>query len=347
MTLQNDLLLRVARGESVERPPVWLMRQAGRFLHEYRAVRAQAGSFKAMIDQPEIAAEVTLQPVDLIGVDAAIIFSDILVVPQAMGLDYQMQEKVGPVFPETVRTLDGLKKLHPAGEHSNLEKTIEAIQIVKRELKGRVPVIGFAGAPWTIFAYMTEGSGSKTFSVARKLLYSNPEFSHRLLDMITATTIDYLKAQIAAGADIVQVFDSWAGLLNREMYETYAIPYLHKICVAIDEVPKIVFSKGAFHSLDLIGDLDCQVVGLDWTMEVEPVASYLADKALQGNADPALMYADPDFIREMTVYMLEKFPAGRHIANLGHGIYPDLPRENVQTFVDTIKAYRYPTDSNE
>lgn len=341
MTLQNDLLLRVANGEPVERPPVWLMRQAGRFLKEYREVRAQAGSFRAMIDQPELAAEVTLQPIDLIGVDAAIIFSDILVVPEAMGLIYDLKEKVGPVFPETVRTLSDLNRLHPAGENSNLEKTIEAIRIVKRELNGRVPLIGFAGAPWTIFAYMTEGSGSKTFSVSRRLLYSNPEFSHRLLDMITATTIDYLKAQIAAGADIVQIFDSWAGLLSRELYEVYAIPYLHKICVAIDEVPKIVFSKGAYHSLDLIGDLDCQVVGLDWTMEVENIAAYMPDKALQGNADPALLYADPDLIREQTLYMLQRFPAGRHIANLGHGIYPDLPRENVKCFVDTIQSFRY------
>lgn len=341
MTLKNDLLLRVARGESVERPPVWLMRQAGRFLTEYREVRAKAGSFKNMIAHPEIAAEVTLQPVDLIGVDAAIIFSDILVIPEAIGLDYQMVEKVGPYFPETVRTLADLERLHPIGETSNLDHTTEAIRIVKRELDGRVPLIGFAGAPWTIFSYMTEGKGSKTFSISRRLLYSDPEFSHRLLDMITASTIQYLKAQIAAGADIVQVFDSWAGLLNRDLYEVYGIPYIKKICDAISEVPIIVFAKGAYHSLDLIASLDCQVVGLDWLVEVEPVSHIIPDKALQGNADPALLYADVDLVRDETLRMLSRFPKGRHIANLGHGIYPDLPRESVQCFVDTIKSFRY------
>lgn len=341
MRLENDLLLRVARGESVERPPVWLMRQAGRFLSEYRAVRAQAGSFKNMIAHPDIAAEVTIQPVELIGVDAAIIFSDILVVPEAIGLDYEMVEKVGPYFPETVRTIADLKRLHPIQENSNLDHTLEAIRITKRELNGRVPIIGFAGAPWTIFTYMTEGHGSKTFSISRKLLYSDPEFSHRLLDMITASTIQYLKGQIAAGADIVQVFDSWAGLLNRDLYEVYGVPYIEKICSAITEVPVIVFAKGAYHSLDLIGALECEVVGLDWLMEVEPAAQIIPDKALQGNADPALMYAEPDLIEEETIRMLQRFPRGRHIANLGHGIYPDLPREHVQRFVDTIKSFRY------
>lgn len=341
MTLQNDLLLRVARGEKVERPPVWLMRQAGRFLTEYREVRAKAGSFKNLIAHPEIAAEVTLQPVDLIGVDAAIIFSDILVLPQAIGLDYEMIEKKGPFFPETVRTLADLDRLHPIEDKSNLDHTIEAIRIVKQELNGRVPLIGFAGAPWTIFCYMTEGQGSKTFSVARSRLYRDPEFSHRLMSMITESTIIYLKQQIAAGADIVQVFDSWAGVLGRDLYEVYGIPYLERICEAITEVPIIVFSKGAFHSIDLIGQLDCQVIGLDWLIEPQAVPMLAPGKAFQGNLDPAALYADLDLVEAQTLHMLDQFPPGRHIANLGHGIYPDLPREAVQLFVDTIKGYQY------
>ncbi len=342
MSLQNDLLLRVARGEKVERPPVWLMRQAGRFLTEYREVRAKAGSFKNMISHPEIAAEVTLQPVDLIGVDAAIIFSDILVLPEAIGLDYQMIEKKGPFFPETVRTMEDLDRLHPIQEESNLDYTIEAIKIVKQELNGRVPLIGFAGAPWTIFCYMTEGQGSKTFSVSRKLLYRDPEFSHRLMSMITDSTIVYLKQQIAAGADIVQVFDSWAGVLGRDIYEVYGIPYLQRICDAITEVPVILFSKGAFHSIDLLGQLDCQVIGLDWLIEPEAVHMMAPGKAFQGNMDPAALYADHDLIKAQTLHMLAQFPPGRHIANLGHGIYPDLPRDGVQLFVDTVQSYRYP-----
>lgn len=341
MTLQNDLLLRVARGEKVERPPVWLMRQAGRFLSEYREVRAKAGSFKNLIAHPEMAAEVTVQPVDLIGVDAAIIFSDILVLPEAIGLNYEMIEKKGPFFPETVRTLSDLDRLHPIEDASNLDDTLEAIRIVKRELNGRVPLIGFAGAPWTIFCYMTEGQGSKTFSVARSRLYQDPEFSHTLMSMITESTIHYLKQQIAAGADIIQVFDSWAGVLGRDLYEVYAIPYLEQICDAITDVPVIVFSKGAFHSIDLIGQLDCQVIGLDWLIEPQAVPMLAPGKAFQGNLDPAALYADFELIEAQTLHMLDQFPPGRHIANLGHGIYPDLPREAVQLFVNTVKNFTY------
>lgn len=341
MELQNDLLLRVARGEAVERPPVWLMRQAGRFLSEYREVRAQAGSFRNMIASPELAAEVTVQPVDLIGVDAAIIFSDILVIPEAMGLPYEMVEKKGPMFPETVRTAEQLKKIHLPADESNLDHTLEAIRLVKKELNGRVPLIGFAGAPWTIFCYMTEGSGSKTFSVAKRLLYREPKFARELLQMITDSTIFYLKKQIEAGADIVQIFDSWAGVLDRPMFADFSAYYISQITAAITEVPVIVFAKGAFHSLDLIAGMDCEVVGLDWTIEVEPASFIVPNQALQGNLDPCHLYANPDEVRDATLDMLSEFPAHRHIANLGHGIYPDLPRESVQTFVNTVKEFWY------
>lgn len=344
MALKNDLFLRVLRGEPVERPPVWMMRQAGRFLSEYREVRKQAGSFRAMIENPEYAAEVTLQPVDLVGVDAAIIFSDILVVPEAMGLPYDMIPGKGPVFPDTVRDADGLKKLHSIREKSNLDDTFEAIKIVKRELAERVPLIGFAGAPWTIFCYMTEGSGSKTFSIAKRLLYTQPEFSRKLLQAITDVTIDYLQGQIDAGVDAVQIFDSWAGILNREMFALYSLPYIQQICEKIKRVPKIVFAKGAFHSLDLQALLDCHGVGLDWTMEPEPAASLLPGKALQGNLDPCVLYADPEDVAKAATKMLKRFPKGRHITNLGHGIYPDTPRESGIAFVETVKNFRYAAD---
>ncbi|RMG18753.1 MAG: uroporphyrinogen decarboxylase [Bacteroidetes bacterium] len=339
--LQNDLILRVARGEAVERPPVWLMRQAGRFLKEYRAVRARAGSFKNMIARPEYAAEVTLQPVDLIGVDAAIIFSDILVIPEAMGLPYEMVPGKGPLFPRTVRSEQELQGLRPVAEESNLNDTYEAIRLVKKRLNGRVPLIGFAGAPWTIFCYMTEGSGSKTFSVAKAMLYRAPELAHALLQQITQATITYLKGQIAAGADLLQLFDSWAGVLNRPVYRRFALPYLRQICEAIQEVPLIVFAKGAFFALEELAELDCEVIGLDWQCEPDFALPLVGNKALQGNMDPCQLYAEPEEVAAACRAMLKAFPKGRHIANLGHGIYPDLPRESVQAFVNTVKAFSY------
>ena len=223
MKLQNDLLLRAARGEKTERTPVWLMRQAGRILPEYRAVRESVSGFIELAQTPELAAEVTIQPVDILGVDAAIIFSDILVIPEAMGLPYEMVEKRGPWFPATVRSEADLKKLRVADGDNDLKYVIDAIHITKKNLNGRVPLIGFAGAPWTIFAYMVEGSGSKTFSKSREMLYREPVFSHKLLQLITDSTINYLKAQIRAGADLVQIFDSWAGILGPKQYQEFSM----------------------------------------------------------------------------------------------------------------------------
>lgn len=342
INLANDLVLRVARGETVERPPVWLMRQAGRYLTEYQEVRKKAGGFRQMVNTPEIAAEITLQPVDLIGVDAAIIFSDILVVPEAMGLPYQMVEKTGPYFEEKIQNISDLRRLHPVGDSSNLDHTYQALRIVKKALHGRVPLIGFAGAPWTIFSYMTEGGGSKTFSLAKSLLYKDPEFSHALLSQITEATIQYLKGQIAAGADILQLFDSWAGVLDVATYRSFSLPYLHKICSAIQEVPLIVFAKGAFFALEDLGKLDCAVIGLDWHTTPDFALQYIHKQALQGNMDPCALYGLPEQVAEKTLEMIASFPHGRYIANLGHGLYPDIPRESVLAFVETVKSYRYP-----
>ncbi|MEL6734091.1 MAG: uroporphyrinogen decarboxylase [Bacteroidota bacterium] len=339
--LKNDLILRVAKGEAVERPPVWLMRQAGRFLSEYRAVREKAGSFRTMIAEPDYAIEVTLQPVDLVGVDAAIIFSDILVIPEAMGLTYDMIPGKGPFFPETIQSAADVAKLRPIDGPTNLDDTYEAIRGVIRELDGRVPLIGFAGAPWTIFCYMIEGQGSKTFSKAKKFLYTEPALSHQLLEKITEATIIYLKQQIAAGVHIVQLFDSWAGVLDEHMYRTFAIPYLKAIGEAIQEVPKTVFAKDAFFALADLNTLDYNVIGLDWHMQVDMAKGIITEKALQGNMDPCQLYADPEQVRTATRKMLQQFPQGRHIANLGHGIYPDLPRESVIAFIETVKEFQY------
>ncbi|WP_234736790.1 uroporphyrinogen decarboxylase [Tellurirhabdus bombi] len=344
MMLQNDLLLRAARGEQVERVPVWMMRQAGRILAEYRAVREKAGSFIQLATTPELAAEVTIQPVDLLGVDAAIIFSDILVVPEAMGLPYEMVEQRGPVFPQTVRTMKDLDSLHIADAEQDLGYVLEAIRIVKRDLQNRVPLIGFAGAPFTIFCYMTEGKGSKTFSVAKKLLYTDPAFAHTLLQKITDSTIAYLKAQVTAGANLIQIFDSWAGILSPEQYQTFSLPYIKQICDALVEahgieIPVTVFAKGAFFARQEIGTLSCSVVGLDWNMDPTESRQLIPDKTLQGNLDPCVLYSSFEQIRSEVRNMIDKFGKQRYIANLGHGVYPDTNPDKVRCFIEAVKEY--------
>lgn len=343
MQLQNDLILRAARGEKTERTPVWLMRQAGRVLPEYREVRAKMGGFIELVKTPEFAAEVTVQPVDILGVDAAIIFSDILVIPEAMGLPYKMIEARGPWFENTVKTEADVRKLRIADGADDLAYVCEAIRQTKKALNGRVPLIGFAGAPWTILAYMVEGSGSKTFSKAKKFLYTQPILAHDLLEKITRSTINYLKAQIAAGADMVQLFDSWAGILSPEQYREFALKYIAQICKEIHPlVPVTVFAKDAHFIRRELGAIDCDTIGLDWTMDIAESKQLIGEnKTLQGNADPCLLYADFETIKTETEKMLRAFGPHRHIANLGHGLYPDLEKEKVKFFVDTVKNFRF------
>lgn len=339
MELKNDLLLRAARGEKTERTPVWVMRQAGRILKEYREVRGKLSGFIELVQTPERAAEVTIQPVDILGVDAAIIFSDILVVPEAMGLPYTMEEGKGPFFPNTIKNEADLDKLKIADKDS-LGYVIEAIKVTKKELNGRVPLIGFAGAPWTIFCYMIEGKGSKTFSYARKILYKYPSFAHKLMDKITDSTISYLKNQVATGADIVQVFDSWAGILPAGQYDDFSLQYISKIVDAITEVPVIVFAKGAYASRKSIGNTNCDVVGLDWNMDIAESRSLIGpEKTLQGNLDPAVLYADFETVKSETRKMLDQFGGSKHIANLGHGVYPDMEADKVKCYIDEVKEY--------
>ncbi len=342
MNLKNDLILRAAKGEMTERYPVWLMRQAGRILPEYRAVRNSLSGFKELVETPELAAEVTIQPVDILDVDAAIIFSDILVVPEAMGLEYQMIEKKGPWFEETIRSADDLKKVDLTIDvEERLSYVLEAIKITNKELGGRVPLIGFAGAPWTIFCYMTEGQGSKTFSIARKILYTNPALAHELLESITTVTIDYLKAQVKAGAHMLQVFDSWAGILGPDQYEEFGLRYLKRVADAITEVPLTLFSKGAHHSYTALAHLDCNTIGVDWQIDIRKARELTGDsKTLQGNLDPCALYASHENVAEYTNKMLNSFENKRHIVNLGHGVYPDVDPEKVKTFVQTVKEFK-------
>lgn len=341
MKLDNDLLIKAALGQNVERTPVWLMRQAGRILPEYRAIRNSLSGFKELVETPHLAAEVTVQPVDILNVDAAIIFSDILVVPDAMGLSYQMIEKKGPFFEKTVQSIEDVNRLNVPDVEDNLHYVMEAIRITKRELNGRVPLIGFAGAPWTIFSYMIEGQGSKTFSKAKKMLYTSPDLAHALLQKITLTTIDYLKAQIKAGADLVQLFDSWSGILTHQQYIEFGIKYVDQICNAINDVPITVFSKGAYFARKELGELNCNTIGLDWNMDIEQSRKLIGpNKTLQGNLDPCVLYSDFENIEKQTNEMLCKFGKNRHIANLGHGVYPDISPEKVICFVEAVKSYK-------
>ncbi|MBM3455832.1 MAG: uroporphyrinogen decarboxylase [Bacteroidetes bacterium] len=343
MSLKNDLYLRAHKGEKLERYPVWLMRQAGRILPEYRAVRSKMGGFKELVETPEFAAEVTIQPVDILDVDAAIIFSDILVVPEAMGLPYQMSEQRGPWFENTIRTKEQFALLDKKIDmQERLSYVFEALKLTKKELKDRVPLIGFAGAPWTIFCYMVEGKGSKTFSESRKLLYTKPDLAHELLNRISDVTIDYLKGQLEAGADALQLFDSWAGILGREQYAKFGISYIKKIAEAFVGVPLTVFSKGAVASLEDIAKLPCSALGLDWSMDIRATRDLVAEtKTLQGNLDPCVLYGTAEFIQKTTINMLKSFESHRHIVNLGHGVYPDIDPEKVKVFIKTVKNYEF------
>ncbi|MFN5983074.1 MAG: uroporphyrinogen decarboxylase [Fluviicola sp.] len=342
MKFQNDLILRAAKGEDIERYPVWLMRQAGRILPEYRAVRESVSGFIELAKTPALAAEVSIQPVDILDVDAAIIFSDILVVPEAMNVPYEMVEKRGPWFPNTVRSEEQAKRVETDFDvEDRLGYVLEAIKITVKELDGRVPLIGFAGAPWTIFCYMVEGHGSKTFSEARKILYTNPSLAHRLLSDITKVTIAYLKAQVKAGASMIQLFDSWAGILGTEQYATFALPYISEIASSITEVPVTIFSKGAITSIPAIAKLDCNTVGLDWNMDIPEMRAKIGNnRTIQGNLDPCVLYSSHENVEHETIKMLQSFSGNkRHIVNLGHGVYPDVDPEKVKTFIKTVKNY--------
>jgi uroporphyrinogen decarboxylase len=342
MKFQNDLILRAAKGEDIERYPVWLMRQAGRILPEYRAVRESVSGFIELAKTPALAAEVSIQPVDILDVDAAIIFSDILVVPEAMNVPYEMVEKRGPWFPNTIRSEEQAKRVETDFDvEDRLGYVLEAIKITVKELDGRVPLIGFAGAPWTIFCYMVEGHGSKTFSEARKILYTNPSLAHHLLSDITKVTIAYLKAQVKAGASMIQLFDSWAGILGTEQYATFALPYISEIASSITEVPVTIFSKGAMTSIPAIAKLDCNTIGLDWNMDIPEMRAKIGNnRTIQGNLDPCVLYGSHENVELETIKMLQSFNGNkRHIVNLGHGVYPDVDPEKVKTFIKTVKNY--------
>jgi uroporphyrinogen decarboxylase len=345
MMLQNDLVLRALRREPCHRTPIWIMRQAGRYLPEYRAVRSKT-DFLTLCKTPELAAEVTIQPVEIMGVDAAIIFSDILVVPEAMGMTLEMIESAGPKFPSPIRTRVDIDRLIEPDVSQALRYVENAIRLTKQELHGRVPIIGFSGAAWTLFTYAVEGKGSKDFKHAKQMIFSNPDDAHHLLKKLNRVLTNYLLLQIEAGADVVQIFDTWASLLSEDAYKEFSLQYIHETVQTIKlkhpKVPVIVFAKGANTLLREISETGCDAVGLDWTVDIAKARWQLSDRvALQGNIDPMVLYAPPERIREHAASILKKFgehtDSSGHIFNLGHGILPDIEPTHLRTLIDFVK----------
>jgi uroporphyrinogen decarboxylase len=350
VTLKNDLLLRALLREPTPRRPIWLMRQAGRYLPEYRATRTRAGNFLAMCTNPEIACEVTLQPIDRYPLDAAILFSDILTIPHAMNLGLEFEAGEGPKFEHPVRSAADIAKLGVPDPGRELKYVIDAVALVRRELNGRVPLIGFAGSPWTVATYMVEGGGSKTFGQIKRMMYEAPRDLHRLLQVLTKATILYLNAQIAAGAQAVMLFDTWGGVLTPAQYEEFSLRYMAEVVDALTRnsdgrrVPNIVFTKGGGAWVKKIAAIGCDAVGVDWTTDLATARQAVDGRvALQGNLDPAALFAAPEILRAETLRVLASYGGGvGHVFNLGHGITPDVDPDRVAVLVETVQTYKLP-----
>jgi len=342
--LKNDLVIRAARGEKVERTPVWIMRQAGRYLPEYRQFRSDKDFF-TICQTPEFAMEVTMQPLRRFDLDASIIFSDILVIPQAMNMEVKMVPGKGPVFPEPLVDPEDLDKIELKPNVSEkLKYVYDAITLTRKEINGQCPLFGFTGAPWTLMAYMIEGGGSNTHSKAKKWLYQHPEKSHELLDALVEICIDYLVCQVRAGAQLLQVFESHGGALNRELSREFTVPGLKRIATEVkkrlgpDAVPMSIFARGGFFINEDFVDSDYDIIQLDWTVDVKSAKETLKGKTLQGNMDPCYLYAPKNEIEKAAIELVENFRGVPHIANLGHGIYQDTDPDKLKVFIDTVHA---------
>lgn len=347
MKLENGLFLKALRGEIVPRPPVWMMRQAGRYLPQYQKLKAKYDFF-TRIETPELACEITLQPIDEIGADAAIIFSDILVIPKAMGMEVLMEEGKGPLLPKIISSQKEIDALQKENISERLDYVLKAISLTKKELNGRVPIIGFAGAPFTILCYMVEGKGSKTFDKAKQFCFTQPKLAHQLLEKITNATIEYLKAQVKAGADCVQIFDSWSGLLSPEDFNKFSFPYLKKISDSISLLcPVILFPKGSWYALNNLSETSASAIGIDWTTNASFARQQTENKVtLQGNFDPVKLLLPIWEIKKEVKKMIDEFGVQKYIANLGHGILPSVPVDNARAFVDAVKNYQAENFSN-
>ncbi|MEY3220516.1 MAG: uroporphyrinogen decarboxylase [Pseudomonadota bacterium] len=346
MELKNDCFLRALKRQTVDYTPIWLMRQAGRYLPEYRATRAKAGNFMALCQNPDLACEVTLQPLARFKLDAAILFSDILTIPDAMGLGLYFNEGEGPQFERPIKNFADIQQLTVPDPERELKYVMDAVRLIRRELNGRVPLIGFSGSPWTLATYMVEGGSTKTFSKIKALIYNEPAAAHQLLDVLAQSVSIYLQAQISAGAQAVMIFDTWGGVLTKKDYLTFSLTYMQKIVDSLpkNDVPVILFTKGGGAWLEEIAASGCSAMGLDWQTELGDARRRVGDKvALQGNLDPSMLYANPDKIRAEVADLLADFGKGSgHIFNLGHGIHPNIDPENVLALVDAVHELSRP-----
>ncbi len=344
MKLKNDLLLRALLRQPVERTPVWIMRQAGRYLPEYLKTRSEAGSFMNLCQTPELACEVTLQPLRRFKLDAAIVFSDILTIPDVMGLKLYFVSGEGPKFEKPIRSAGDIENLPSPDVSESLGYVMDAVSLVRRELNGEVPLIGFSGSPWTLATYMIEGGSSKTFSKAKTLIYQEPGLAHSLLGKLADTVTDYLNAQIESGAQAVQIFDTWGGALSSQAYQEFSLRYMARIVSGLTRehegrhVPIILFSKGCNTQLEALADSGCDALGLDWTISLSEARNRVGERvALQGNLDPTVLLADPEVIREQVSLTLDSFGDGNgHVFNLGHGITPDVNPDNLSALINAV-----------
>lgn len=339
--IKNDLYLRALRGETVERPPVWMMRQAGRYLPEFRALREKYDFF-TRCQTPELASEITVQPIRRFPLDAAILFSDILVVPQAMGIDFQMKENVGPWLETPIRTMEQVQQVIVPDVNDSLRYVFDAIEMTLEKLDHSIPLIGFAGSPWTILCYCVEGKGSKAFDIAKSFCFQNPEAAHLLLQKITDTTIAYLRRKAEKGVSAVQIFDSWGGMLSPQDYQEFSWKYIRQIVDALaDQIHVVVFGKGCWFALEEMIKAPVSALGVDWTLTPEIARQLTQNKiTLQGNFDPARLHSSPDTIRRMVHEMINRFGKDRYIANLGHGILPNIPVENAEAFIRAVVEWK-------
>jgi uroporphyrinogen decarboxylase len=344
--LKNDLLLRALLRQKTERTPVWMMRQAGRYLPEYRATRARAGSFLKLCMTPDYACEVTLQPLARYPLDAAILFSDILTIPHALGLGLEFETGEGPVIARPVRTAADVDRLAVPDPEVELRYVMDAVRVIRRELDGRVPLIGFAGSPWTVGTYAVEGGSTKTFATIKAMLYGEPALLHRLLDLLTRATTEYLNAQILAGAQAVMIFDTWGGVLARAQYLEFSLEYMARIIDGLIKehdgrrIPVILFTKGGGQWLETMVEAGPDALGVDWTTDLGAARAAIRDRvALQGNLDPSVLYAPAEVIRAEVARALESYGSGTgHVFNLGHGIHPDVDPERAGAMIEAVHA---------
>jgi len=348
--LQNDRLLRALLRQPVDKTPVWMMRQAGRYLPEYRATRERAGSFMDLCMNPDLACEVTLQPLERYPLDAAILFSDILTIPDAMGLGLTFTTGEGPRFERPVRSQADVDAIGIPDPDHELRYVIDAVRVIRRELNGRVPLIGFSGSPWTLATYMVEGSGTKEFAKVKGMMFDAPQTLHQLLDKLAQSVISYLNAQIAAGAQAVMVFDTWGGVLTPRDYREFSLRYMQQIVAGVQrssegrQVPVVLFTKGGAAWLEDMAATGCDALGVDWTIDLATARARVGDRvALQGNMDPCVLYASPERIRQEVATVLESFGKGPgHVFNLGHGIHQHINPEHAGAFINAVHELSTP-----